>query len=121
MKQNVKVLVGILADATVAMAQDVNAEIQDVQVRATIDHKNNPNNEKTWQGYMVYFGECSDGKAHTIPISAGRLLSIQDEDNIPIFTEGDPRRESSVRGITSGSALRGNVVSFRTGTVVPVW
>ena len=105
--QNVKVLAGVTPEASVEMAQNVSAPIQDVEVRATVDHKNNPGNDKTWQGYMVYFANCSDDRPHVIPISASRLLAIQEESDVAIFTETEDGLElSNFRfGIENGSPV----------------
>lgn len=86
---NVKALKGLEVEAGVALASEITAEIQDVTIMKTIDHKNDPNSEKSWQGYMVRFAETSAGVPKVVPISAGRLLAIQQEKNIEIFAESD--------------------------------
>ena len=107
MKQNVIALQGVQAEASVALAQDINAPVQDVEVRATIDHKNNPDNDKIWQGFMVHFGNTSAGTAKVVPISAGKLLSIQEESDVEIFAETDEGLEliNFRMGIENGSPV----------------
>ena len=85
--QKVKSLKGLKAEAGVALAKDVNAEIQDVTVVKTIDHLNDPKSEKSWQGYMIRFDETKAGVPKVVPISAGRLKAIEEEEKIEIFTE----------------------------------
>lgn len=83
----VKPIQGLKAEAGVALAKDINAEMQDVTVVKTIDHLNNPDSEKSWQGYMVRFDNTSAGVPKIVPISAGRLKAIEEEKNIEIFAE----------------------------------
>lgn len=91
MKKNasVKPLKGLVAEAGVALAKDVNAPIQDAVVVSTIDYKNNPKPGKDsgWQGYMVRFDDTEAGVPKVVPISAGRLKAIEDEKKISIFEE----------------------------------
>ena len=89
MKNNVKAMQGITAEATVAMSQDIEAPVQDVEVRATVDHKNNPNKDSEWQGYMVLFNDNSTGSPKVVPISAGRLLAIQNDTGTEVFAESE--------------------------------
>lgn len=88
---NVKPLKGLEVEAGVALAQDITAPINDVTIMKTIDYKNNPKEGKdsAWQGYMVRFPETSAGVPKVVPISAGRLLAIQEEKNIEVFAETD--------------------------------
>src|SRR5688500_3253731 len=85
--KNVLPLNGVEVEAGVALAQDVTAPIQDVEIRKTIDHKNNPSSEKNWQGYMIHFGNTSAGVPKVVPVSAGRLLAIQLESGVSVFTQ----------------------------------
>lgn len=94
--QNVKSLKGLKATAGNALAKDVNAEIQDVTIVKTIDYLNMTKSERlalgkkedsTWQGYMIRFDETSAGVPKIVPISAGRLKAIEDEEKIEVFTE----------------------------------
>lgn len=94
----VKAIKGLVAEAGVALAKDINAEVQQVEVIKTIDYKNMSKDEKTklgkkedasWQGYMIRFDKTSAGVAKVVPISAGRLLSIQQESGVTVFAEKD--------------------------------
>lgn len=76
MGTNVKAIRGLQPEASVALAQDVNAPVQAVRVTKTIDYKNNPVEGKSdWQGYMMEFNETSSGEPKVVPVSARRLLS----------------------------------------------
>lgn len=107
MKNQIKAMKNIEIEAGVALAKDINAPVQTVEVVKTIDHKNDPTTEKTWQGYMVKFHETSAGTAKVVPISAGRLLSIQDETGVQIFAESDEGMElvNLVFGIEDGNPV----------------
>ena len=87
--QNVKALSGLQPEAIVAMSDNVSAKIQDVVVKSTIDYLNKPKEGKSaWQGYMVLFADTDKG-ARLVPISAGKLLAIQEESGTPIFENTD--------------------------------
>ena len=107
MNKNVKALQNVQPEAGVALAQDINAPVQDVEVRKTIDHKNNPDSDKDWQGYMIAFGETSANVPKVVPISAGRLLAIEKESGVQIFTHTDEGLVlSNLRmGIENGSPV----------------
>jgi len=76
MENSVKAIKGLQPEAGIALAQDVNAEVQSVIVKKTIDYKNNPVEGKSdWQGYMMEFANTSAGVPKVIPISARRLLA----------------------------------------------
>ena len=88
MKNNVKALKGVAVEAGIALAKEITAPVQTVEVRSTIDYKNNPKAGKTdWQGYMIHFADNSTGVGKVVPISAGRLLAIQQETKVEVFTE----------------------------------
>ena len=85
--QNVKVLPGLTPEAIVAMSDNVSAPVQDVVVKSTIDYLNNPKEGKSaWQGFMIAFANTDKG-ARLVPISAGKLLAIQQETGRSIFEE----------------------------------
>lgn len=106
-KKAIVALLGVTVEAAVAMANDVTAPIQDVEIRKTIDHKNNPTSDKNWQGYMVHFGNTSAGVPKVVPISAGRLLAIQLEQGVQIFaqTEEGLVLTNTRMGIENGSPV----------------
>jgi hypothetical protein len=88
--KNVKVLKDLQPEAVVAFLQDVECPAQDVEVRATVDHKNNDANDKTWQGYMVFFESIN----RVVPISAGLLLTAAEEaKRKDVFTVSDDGHE----------------------------
>jgi len=91
--QNVKVLPGLTPEAIVASTKEIgNAPVQDVVVKHTVDYLNMSDADKAskgkqgknWQGFLILFNETDKG-ARTALISAGGLLAIQQERNVPIF------------------------------------
>jgi len=87
--QNVKVLPGLTPEAIVAMSDAVSAPIQDVVVKSTIDYLNNPKEGKSaWQGFMILFADTDKG-SRLVPISAGKLLAIQEDTGAQIFEEAE--------------------------------
>ena len=88
MKNNVIALQGVTVEAGTALAKDITAPVQTVEVRKTLDYKNSPKagSDSNWQGYMIHFAETSAGVGKVVPISAGRLLAIQQETNVEVFT-----------------------------------
>jgi hypothetical protein len=76
MGNSVKAIKGLQPEAGTALAQDVNAPVQTVTVKKTIDYKNAPVEGKSdWQGFMMEFAQTSAGLPKVIPVSARRLLA----------------------------------------------
>ena len=111
--QAVKVLPGLTPEAIVASTKEIgNAPVQDVVVKHTVDYLNMSEADKAakgkkgknWQGFLILFAKTDKG-ARTALISAGGLLAIQEEQNIPIFenTEAGYKLINFKMGITEGN------------------
>ena len=83
--KNVKVLTGVQPDPSMRTGDEANAPVQEVSILATVDKKTEQNPDG-WQGYIVLTTDEEGNKFKGL-LGAGKLLALQQETGIEVFTE----------------------------------